>query len=1524
MRPQKKILIVDDQPINRKILNQLLGGAYTIVHAENGQEALSILRTEGDGISAVLLDLVMPTLDGYGVLEAMAEDARLSAIPVIVVSQSDKGESEEKALALGARDFISKPYNPGVLRRRLANLIELYESNICIGRLEHDALTGLYNKDAFCRRAAELLAAHPEESYLLVATDIERFKLINDSFGSSEGDRLLRYLGEHLLREVQAAGGICARHSADHFVALVPKTVDDGGLRSVVARAEGDLSRYPLNMRITLKFGVYPVGDLHTSVSIMCDRAILAADSAKGRYDNPCAYYDESILQRLLREQQITDEMKRALKEGQFQVYLQPKYDLLSERIAGAEALVRWTHPKLGSLSPAEFIPLFEKNGFITELDQYIWEETCAIMARWMRAGGKYVPVSVNVSRRDIYKENLPELLSGMVARHGLLPGQLHLEITETAYTENSKQLIDMVGRLKKLGFSMEMDDFGTGYSSLNMLSELPIDILKLDMRLIQQGTEQQGTHNILSFVISLAKWMDLLVVAEGVETQEQIDLLRTLDCNYVQGYYFAKPMPAEEFTELLLHSNLADPIAAEGQGQHDGALSPAHWTGKKNLLIADSDAYSRSVLAEYFQESYVIVEADSGISAYRCVQEHFDEIAVVLLHLLLPGMDGATVLKKMQGNPLYSEIPVILIGGCGEEQAFALGASDLLQKPYHRAAALRRVQNVTAHNAVQTLDRERRMLGKMKTLALEAKLDQLTGLYNRLEMERQVREFFADAKGTSATFLMLDIDNFKTVNDTYGHGKGDEAIRKVAEILQRYFREDDIVCRMGGDEFSVFISAPLKEEQLRSRLAQLCQRLRFRVGSLSLSCSIGSCTAPEFGRDYQELYHNADVALLTAKRLGKNQYQIYGGSAELPDHVLYRNMDWLLDEASNAVYICDAKTYEIYYLNNVACALAGKEKRDCVGAPCYQVMWNRTAPCEHCIRIDRLTRDYCEHEFQPAGTEESYILKGKLMDWGSREARIQYVQDNSRRAKLARQMEELSEDRNMLLNLLPGGLLRYRADSRQFNFVSDNTLHMLGYSPEEFAARFGNCYDNLIWEADRLPVEPGQPKRYVTREYRIQRRDGELRSFYETGYFHPTQDGGEFYVMLTDVTELQQLRQRVQEQRDILAAAMEHSGMLNWEFDFETQSSTLTPQAQRELQLPGQMAPVPQAWIDAGVLSEADGQRCSALMQELRGGKRTASMTLEITHPRTRSRTWTKLMYTVYRWNTDGCPLRAVGTALDITEQKQAEQKYAEESAFRSALSAALVASFRINLTTGEVEEARSTLGIIKDPLHQRFTDETFRALCVEQIIDEEKRERCYQEFLPSRLLRDYKAGRTEKALEYPVRLPGSEICWVSLRLKMMRKPSTKEVVGFFGFFNISEEKRLEQVLSTLERTDFDVICTIDAETGRPAVVFGQGLDEVLACQKRLGDNVAGVAAHLRKTCYGEDVERAIRETEIGRVREVLRAQEEHSVSYRICRGGGLRYKRIDFRYMDAQRSVILCTIRDYTDIVESLTREQ
>ncbi len=563
MPAKRTILIVEDNEINRMMLSELLSSEYMVLEAENGQQALDVLERKKDEISVILLDITMPVMDGYTFLSIAKEDPSLASIPVIVTTQSDSEADEVAALSHGATDYVAKPYKPQIILHRVASIIHLRETAAMINQFQYDRLTGLYSKEFFYQRVRETLRQNSGQNYYLICSDIVNFKLINDVFGVAAGDRLLCGIAD-MYRRYVGEGGICGHLDADRFACLLE--FDDVFTEQMFISANEEINRLQNAKNVAVKWGIYSVGNQNVTVEQMCDRALLAARSIKEQYGVYYAAYDDKLRDELLRQQAIIDSMETALKEGQFLVYLQPKYRIWDETLAGAEALVRWKHPEWGFQSPAEFIPLFEKNGFITKLDQFVWDKTCFYLRKWDEEGYPPIPVSVNVSRADIYHADIADIMMRTVSKYGLTPSRLHLEITESAYTEDPGQIIETVRHLRELGFVIEMDDFGSGYSSLNMLNQMPIDILKLDMQFVQSETAKPMDQGILQLIMELARRMHLSVVAEGVETKTQLDRLSETGCEYVQGYYFARPMPEGEFETLMRDQAVKVPVGISGR----------------------------------------------------------------------------------------------------------------------------------------------------------------------------------------------------------------------------------------------------------------------------------------------------------------------------------------------------------------------------------------------------------------------------------------------------------------------------------------------------------------------------------------------------------------------------------------------------------------------------------------------------------------------------------------------------------------------------------------------------------------------------------------------------------------------------------------------------------------------------------------------------------------------------------------------------------------------------------------------
>ncbi|WP_455598619.1 EAL domain-containing protein [Cloacibacillus sp.] len=565
--PGKYILAVDDSLINRKILSKIISGEYSVIEAENGEMAIEILRRQYSEIAAIILDIVMPVMDGYMVLERVADDERFRNIPIIIATEKNDNESEIKALRLGAWDFVSKPYNGEIIKFRIKNAIErsqLYTLQQLRYLAEFDELTGIYNKNKFYKSTREMLLSNPGADFVLIRFDVDRFQLINSFFGTQEGNRLLKYIAKMLSGYVSdKQPSTYGRIEADVFCLCFPSSyIED--IETSMSKIRDLVASYNLNYDIVPSCGIYYITDRGMPIEIMYDRATLAAKRCKGNYVNFYAVYDGSMSAQIVREQELTNEMSSALATGQFQIYLQPKYHIASNRPVGAEALVRWFHPQKGLISPGDFVPVFERNGFIPKLDYYVWEEACKLFRKWADEGRELYPISVNISRVDLYNPRLAEMIIELTEKYDLPPELLNLELTESAYTDNPVAMSETMAKLQARGFTIMMDDFGSGYSSLNILKDISVDVLKIDMRFLSKTKIPGRGENIIASVVRMAKWLHIPVIAEGVETKEQVDFLRGIGCEYVQGFYFAKPMPVDEYADLIKNNGqLSQPAAA-------------------------------------------------------------------------------------------------------------------------------------------------------------------------------------------------------------------------------------------------------------------------------------------------------------------------------------------------------------------------------------------------------------------------------------------------------------------------------------------------------------------------------------------------------------------------------------------------------------------------------------------------------------------------------------------------------------------------------------------------------------------------------------------------------------------------------------------------------------------------------------------------------------------------------------------------------------------------------------------------
>ncbi len=420
-----------------------------------------------------------------------------------------------------------------------------------------DQVTGCDNYAAFTLKAESLLKNGAQYAYVMF--DINRFKAINSSYGFQEGNCLLLLVSQQL-KEFTRCDELFSRSSDDNFTLLLQyESIEQltQRLNALFVKMKYFYStRKKLEYQVNYACGVFLITEPDVPLVYCHGNAQLAKRSVKNLYDTAIFFYDDSLRKRIIETQEIEASMYNALANREFEVYLQPKYELSTDSIVGAEALIRWHHPTMGFLSPARFIPILEQNGFLLRLDCYVHEEVCRTIRSWLDAGETPFPISVNMSRLHARQQDFVERIEETAGRYQVSPELIEIELTETAFHDDTQQIIDVMQRLKEKGFRVAMDDFGSGYSSLNLLNVLPVDIIKLDRMMFRDLEKQDRSKKIVTNAIHIVRDLEMKVVAEGIETQEQIDFLRNIECDMVQGYFYARPMPVPQF-EMLAFSRI-------------------------------------------------------------------------------------------------------------------------------------------------------------------------------------------------------------------------------------------------------------------------------------------------------------------------------------------------------------------------------------------------------------------------------------------------------------------------------------------------------------------------------------------------------------------------------------------------------------------------------------------------------------------------------------------------------------------------------------------------------------------------------------------------------------------------------------------------------------------------------------------------------------------------------------------------------------------------------------------------------
>lgn len=484
---------------------------------------------------------------------------------------------------------------------------------------EYDDFTGLPNRQGFEKMVNAVLLDDEEGviagEYAMACFDVLRFKAVNDLFGADVGDKLILHIAD-VLSENVSEGDIISHPGSDRFMFFARAKGER--LQKMVDKILTDISDFDVPFEIACNMGIYVTGGKVHSVDTMIDRAVLAQSKIKGSYTIKYNYYTEELRNTMLGEQEIVGMMSAALANKHFIVYYQPQYNHSTGMLLGAEALVRWNHPEKGIISPGVFIPIFERNGFITKLDLYVFEQVCAFVRKCLDNDIYAVPISTNFSRHDIFLPNFVESLEEIRTQYDVPVKYLRVEITESAVMGSSVAVNQVVQKLHDYGYVVEMDDFGSGYSSLNVLKDIELDVIKLDMMFMSEHSESKKGGTILSSIVRMAKWLRMPVIAEGVETIKQADFLRSIGCNYIQGYLYSKPIPEEEFVAILSGSTVG--IAVPQMRLIDTLNACDFWDPKSQETLIFSNYVGAAAIFDYH---------DGKIEILRVNQKYLQELGM-------------------------------------------------------------------------------------------------------------------------------------------------------------------------------------------------------------------------------------------------------------------------------------------------------------------------------------------------------------------------------------------------------------------------------------------------------------------------------------------------------------------------------------------------------------------------------------------------------------------------------------------------------------------------------------------------------------------------------------------------------------------------------------------------------------------------------------------------------------------------------------------------------------------------------
>lgn len=1434
---KRTLLVVDDIQTNREILKAILGDEYDTLEAADGQEALSIMSHSYDRISAVLLDLGMPVLDGFGVLSRMQEDTRLKQIPVVVTTVQAEEASEGKALQLGANDYITKPYSPLIVKQRVHNVINLRETAAMINEMQYDHLTGLYSRKAFFDKTEKMIAEKPAGHYVISCLDIDSFKIINDLYGTDMGDKILCSVADILKDGFASLDGICSRMMADDFAVVYPfSLMDSGQLDTILKKASRPDDSVP---PITISIGRYIIDDPTLPVSAMYDRAAMAEKNVQGRYDSKGALFDESMREELLVEQQIATEMKQALELGQFEPWFQPQYNHATGKLIGAEALARWRHPERGLISPASFIPIFEKNGFVYELDKCIWEQVCQCLRRWMNEGRDPLPVSVNISRYDIFRDDLLDVLGGLIAQYDIPVELLRLEITESAFSSGVEQIIPVVKLLVSTGFTVEIDDFGSGYSSLNTLKDVPAQIIKLDMRFLESSDDSQRGGNIVESMVRMAGWLGMSVIAEGVETIEQADFLKSIGCFYVQGYLYAKPMPTHEYEALargdekqhqmmvlrtvenLDSNNFWSPDSLDTlifNSYLGGACIYEHFNGQIELLRVNN--------------KYIQVLDSVGMTVGDALKlnwsEHLEEKS-------LQKMSAALQEATETGAEVSSELVFLSLPG-HEEKVYLHANMRVIATAGARQLVYCTVENITPQRlAEQRRQETTEQLQFLENVAHELLTQQDPDAGINAILHRLLSFFdascgyvfeFGSRKEIMCISYELHVDDMDS---------GTELLRRMPSGVPSYwlhaFDERDYVSIEDAyaSGYDALEKAQMRKRGVKSLLALPLRRDGELIGFVGVDepkQKLGHIERLSALGDYI-------VVLLTRRDLNEDITSESREKLVLMDGIPggFVRMKMMPDGVTVPLYFSKGFQELLGMDKEELKDLYGKDAMAGVHPDDMEIVRDALSTIINQGEVNNVSYRLCNGN----GDYVRVSIFGKIRRSRSGETYLNiYYAD-------ATEQEEPGDAKAISLDNLPMLLSSVMESTTDLSFIKDASFKYVCAS-NAFAKLAGldssqdvigktdyDLFDKEIADKYRRDEETllKARKPIVDMVEEIPFADGVIRHSKTSKYllYGPAGNAIAIGAVGRDITEQQASMERLRTSEEQYRIAMEQTGNVICRFDIADKTLILTPEAAASRGLPQRTGNMPQGMLQRDVISRESEQVYTDFYNRIMRGEKSGKVIFQCKV--IDSLRWLEVHYSTVFSN--GKPLFAVLSYSDVTERQEKDLIYKKWQQSLTGKNPDEYTLFYCNITQNASQATweGNLLHVDFDKHRQTFSDRTLEY--AEQHILEEDSSAYIALLNTDTMLANYYRGMRNKTLEYREKLPGGGVRWLQLTIELVEYPSSSDVEAYLMYENIDEDKKNLQMKARAETDSLTGILNRIAFAERMNRILGQRRHDIL-----------------------------------------------------------------------------------------------